>query len=391
MATSLQTRSAAPGAAVIAAGTALVVLAAVIAATVSWRQAGILLVGAGLGVALYHGAMGFTAYWRRWLVNREGFGVRMQLWIIGLGSLAFFPMIGGWLPGFEARGAVAPLGLEVAIGACLFGVGMQLANGCGSGTLFTLGGGSTKMLLTLAAFIAGSLLATFHLHLWRPLPELPAVSLVNEFGVGGGLLAQAFILLMLLALVRRYERKPAIPPSAASGDALRGPWPPLVAATVLAALAVVMFWLAGLPWSVTFAFALWGGQLYEAVGGDLSTVPFWSVAWAQTALDVSVLRNATSVSNFGVILGALLAAGLANRFNPARSVPWRPGLAALIGGLIMGYGARLAYGCNVGAFVGGTMSGSLHGWLWLAAALVGCWIGIRLRPLFALANEPPRA
>ena len=49
----------------------------------------------------------------------------------------------------------------------------------------------------------------------------------------------------------------------------------------------------------------------------------------------------------------------------------------------MGVGARLAFGCNIGAMVGGISSGSLHGFLWFFAALPGCWLGIRLRPWFA--------
>ncbi len=53
----------------------------------------------------------------------------------------------------------------------------------------------------------------------------------------------------------------------------------------------------------------------------------------------------------------------------------------------MGWGARIGFGCNIGAFVGGVASGSLHGWVWFAAALPGCWIGIKLRPLFGLSRE----
>ncbi|MBZ0132386.1 MAG: YeeE/YedE family protein [Rhodocyclaceae bacterium] len=59
--------------------------------------------------------------------------------------------------------------------------------------------------------------------------------------------------------------------------------------------------------------------------------------------------------------------------------------AAVLGGLLMGYGARIAFGCNIGVF-SGVASTSLHGWLWLAAALAGSWIGVRLRPRFGLAN-----
>jgi hypothetical protein len=56
----------------------------------------------------------------------------------------------------------------------------------------------------------------------------------------------------------------------------------------------------------------------------------------------------------------------------------------VIGGLLLGYGARLAYGCNIGAFFSGIASGSVHGWLWIVFALIGNWMGLFLRPLFNL-------
>jgi hypothetical protein len=105
-----------------------------------------------------------------------------------------------------------------------------------------------------------------------------------------------------------------------------------------------------------------------------------------------VFSNTTSVMNFGIIAGALLAAGLAGRFAP--SAPWRLPLrsilAAIIGGLLMGYGARLAFGCNIGAYFSGIASASLHGWVWFVAAMAGSVLGTRLRPLFGLAVERAR-
>jgi hypothetical protein len=53
----------------------------------------------------------------------------------------------------------------------------------------------------------------------------------------------------------------------------------------------------------------------------------------------------------------------------------------------MGYGARLSYGCNIGAYFSGIASGSLHGWLWIVCALAGNWAGVWLRPLFGMAVE----
>ena len=86
----------------------------------------------------------------------------------------------------------------------------------------------------------------------------------------------------------------------------------------------------------------------------------------------------------GIILGALLAAGLAGRFAPIWRVPPMSVVAAIIGGLLLGYGARIAYGCNIGAFFSGIASSSLHGWVWFAAAFVGNGVGTSIRPFFGL-------
>ena len=87
-----------------------------------------------------------------------------------------------------------------------------------------------------------------------------------------------------------------------------------------------------------------------------------------------------------LITGALLAAGLAGRFAPT----WRLGpgaaLASVAGGLLLGVGAALAFGCNISAYFSGIASGSLHGWVWIFPALAGNWVGLRLRPLFGLDN-----
>jgi hypothetical protein len=66
-------------------------------------------------------------------------------------------------------------------------------------------------------------------------------------------------------------------------------------------------------------------------------------------------------------------------------VPARSLAAAVAGGLMLGYGARIAFGCNIGAYFSGVASTSLHGWVWLASAFTGNILGTRLRPWFGLA------
>ena len=93
--------------------------------------------------------------------------------------------------------------------------------------------------------------------------------------------------------------------------------------------------------------------------------------------------------DFGIILGALVASAAAGSFVVHRRIPGRLALGAVIGGLLTGHGARIAYGCNIGAYFGGIASFSLHGWMWGLVAIVGTLAGLRLRPLSGLTNPKP--
>ena len=100
-----------------------------------------------------------------------------------------------------------------------------------------------------------------------------------------------------------------------------------------------------------------------------------------------MLSDTSSLTDFGMLFGAMAAAAAT---KPFAGTAWPPAEIArrrAIGGLLMGWGARLGFGCNIGAFVAGVASGSLHGWVWFVAALPGCLIGIRLRPLFGLSRD----
>jgi uncharacterized membrane protein YedE/YeeE len=92
--------------------------------------------------------------------------------------------------------------------------------------------------------------------------------------------------------------------------------------------------------------------------------------------------------DFGIILGAFFAAAVSGTFR-VQKIPFKIYLASLIGGVMMGYGARLAYGCNIGSYFSGIASFSLHGWIWAIFALLGTYVGLKLRPLFGLKNPKP--
>ena len=115
------------------------------------------------------------------------------------------------------------------------------------------------------------------------------------------------------------------------------------------------------------------------LGVPVEAWPYWTAPAQQAALEASILNDVTSIMNIGIVLGALTASLLAGRVAPAWRVPMRSLIAAIVGGLLLGYGARVAFGCNIGAYFSGIASTSLHGWLWLAGALLGTPIGVTLR------------
>ena len=365
-----------------------------LAQNVGARQCALYVVGALLGVALYHAAFGFTSAWRVFIADGRGAGLRAQMLMLAVGVALFFPALSsGTLFGTPVTGLVSPAGTSVVVGAFIFGIGMQLGGGCASGTLYTVGGGSTRMIVTLIAFIVGSVIGTAHMPFWTSLPQLKPLSLVNALGLAPALTLNWIVFALIAAITvvvekRRHGRLVAAHMQPAhTSPWLHGPWPLVAGAIALVVLNFATLALSGRPWGVTFAFALWGAKAAALFGVDTASWAYWSTKANAAALAAPVSHDVTSVMDIGIVLGAMLAAALAGRYAPVWRVPLRSLVAAVVGGLLLGYGARLAYGCNIGAYFSGILSGSLHGWLWLVAAFIGNVIGTRLRPLFGLEVE----
>jgi uncharacterized membrane protein YedE/YeeE len=354
------------------------------------RLAVLFITGTLLGIVLYHSVFGFTSAFRVLLADGRSAGFRAQMIMLGSACLLFFPALAsGMLFGQPVAGNVSPVGVSVVFGSFIFGVGMQLGGGCASGTLFTAGGGSVRMLVTLLFFIIGSVFGVMHQAWWKALPSLEPISLVATLGWLPALVLNISVFAIAYFSVARIERRRHGDVASISGveqaSWLRGPWPLLAGALALALLNFTTLYLSGKPWGITSAFGLWGGMALQSAGVPVETWPGFSAPAMQKSLNSSLLTDITSVMDFGIILGAFLAAGLAGKFKPEWRISSAHLAACVLGGLLLGYGARLAYGCNIGAFFSGIASGSLHGWLWIVCALIGNWAGIYLRPLFQLA------
>jgi hypothetical protein len=370
----------------------LLTISAIALSNYGWKHSVLFLIGGLLGVTLYHSSFGFASAYRKLLVQREVNGMYAQLVMLGLATILFAPVLAsGSVFGQNVRGAVSPVGVQGAIGAVLFGMGMQLGGACGCGTLYTIGGGSLAMLLTLLTFCLGAFGASLTRQLWAGLPATPPISLGNTIGWWGAVLVQLVLLGLAFVVLRWWHRgasdepipSPRLPyASSFVSSLLHGPWSLLAGAIVLAVLNWFTLILSGQPWRITWGFALWAAQLASWLGWNSTTSPFWGSEASQAVLQAGIFADVSSVMNLGIVLGAILAAALAGRLVPKGNFTPALILTTLLGGLIMGYGAFLAYGCNVSAFFGGIASTSVHGWVWIMFALIGTAIGLRIRSLW---------
>ena len=354
------------------------------------RHLYVFLIGLGLGISLFQAAFGFTGGWRNFIEKRDSKSLRAQIIMLALAVLIFSFFINSKSFFYDGTmiGAIAPVGVSVLVGSFIFGFAMQLGGGCGSGTLFTAGSGNIKMVITLIFFIIGSLIGSYHFEFWANLPSFKPVSLLNIFSKINTILIQLSVLGLIYYLISKMEfnRNNKINHndiiSNPSHSLIRGPWPLLWGSISLVFFSFLMLQVAGHPWSVTFAFGLWGAKIASFLGVEVSSWTYWQLEYPSTALENSVLADPTTVSNIGIILGALIGSALSGKITKFTSVNKKLVLAAVIGGLFMGYGARLAFGCNIGALFGGIASGSLHGWVWFLFAFLGSIVGVKFRKYF---------
>jgi len=329
--------------------------------------------GGALGAVFIGFQYGFASAWRRFLVAGETMGLAAHFLLIGLCALLFIPAAG---LGLAATGSLAPVSVSLVIGAFIFGIGMQLANGCGSGVLFSFGGGSGRMLVALPFFILGSLLGSFLLPTALDWGSLGQVAIAGGAGETGRLLVNIGLIAATGAAFYVTGRR--------RGQAL--PRQLVIGSLVIAALCWLVFIISGNPWGITFGFTLWGAKIAALIGVPVGDFTFWQWAGPRRALTHSVLADVSSLMDVGMVIGAGLLAAIGGGLRRQSWPSSRQLVAAALGGILMGIGARLAFGCNIGAFLAGIASGSLHGWIWFVMAMAGSWAGIRWRPSFGLSR-----
>lgn len=159
---------------------------------------------------------------------------------------------------------------------------------------------------------------------------------------------------------------------------LKTAWPYMTGAILLSLFQIVTLASTGNPWGVSGVFANWGAWIYEGFGGSVDKWYYFASDGAQATLNNGFLNHTGTWRNIGIIFGALLATLFASQFKIKKIKTKKQVVAAILGGLLMGYGARIAYGCNIGALFSGITSLSLSGWVFGLAMFFGAMVGSKL-------------
>jgi uncharacterized membrane protein YedE/YeeE len=332
------------------------------------RQGLLFMIGVGLGATLAAVAFGFTTGWRVWIRHRDPTGLLAQFLAISLALAVSIPLIATHPQ--ELSGAVGPVSVSVVLGAFIFGAAMQVTDGCGSGTLYKAGAGNVISIAVLPGFIAGSFLGAAHLDFWLGLGSLGPVTVQQFTGTTRAVLLQLAVFALLGFMAWRKRKQ--------LGTRWQGRGI-FVAAVVLALFALANLVVAGQPWGIVYGLGLWGAKIATALGWDSSANVYWGRAPQLAQIAAPVIDDVTSITNLGLLAGSFTAAAWRGRALPEAAPTAAQWAASIVTGFVLGYSARLAFGCNIGAYFSGIASGSLHGWLWLVCAYAGSVAGVRVR------------
>jgi uncharacterized membrane protein YedE/YeeE len=319
-------------------------------------------------------------------VATAGFAVLMARLVpeVGFGSLP---------PG----ATVLPLGIHTLLGGFLFGIGMVLAGGCTSGSLYRAGEGYVGSMVALVGIMLGLEISSYTWNWWWEvqISGAPLVWLPEQLGYLGGTLLTFSGLLLLFLAVSWWESRASImlPVKREEGRALSTfgeqlralgqtifvkSWPVVVGGVALGILNVFLYTYRH-PWGVVAGLGIWADKVASAIGlGAGELMGRSSLAGCAFEPDTASALGHMPVLNLGVIAGAFIAASLASEFK--LRVPRRPlrYVQSIGGGVLMGYGAGLALGCTVGAFFSAIPSLALNGWVFAGALAIGAYLGVKI-------------
>ncbi|AET33266.1 YeeE/YedE thiosulfate transporter family protein [Pyrobaculum ferrireducens] len=165
---------------------------------------------------------------------------------------------------------------------------------------------------------------------------------------------------------------------------LKEPWRPEVAGALIGLTAVLQIIIVKSPWYITGPENQFGGWLFYVLTGGLLNTKAWDYFNPSSPMFVAPAAAPWEPENkeFMIVLGFMLGAMIAKALEGNWRLRWPANrmvvLLSIVGGLMLGFGARLALGCNVGNFVATIQSLVFSGFVFFLGMAVGTFISTRL-------------
>lgn len=151
-------------------------------------------------------------------------------------------------------------------------------------------------------------------------------------------------------------------------------WPYWAACLTAAILNIFLLAYWGGAWGLTAELTRWGGHMLQAVGVPVEN---W-LYFEDIGIDGSPISRGSGWLLIGMFGGALIAALLSGSFRIRMPQQRRRLLQGFVGGVLAGFGARLAMGCNLGSFFSAVPQFSLHGWVFMLGLFPGTYLGTKI-------------
>jgi hypothetical protein len=364
------------------------------------------LFGLAFGMILQRSRLCFASGFRDIFLMHDAGTMRALAVGIGIATLGFWLVMQMMVPdptsgALPAAVHVIPIGLHLVVGGIAFGFGMVIAGGCVSGTMYRIGEGYVASWAAMAGILVGLYLSARTWNWWwtNHISDMPTVFLPKWLGYGGAVALTLLVLAGIVLLSYWWEYRsgpmPSFPlgkqsemPAMDLGTKLRqvyglifGKGWPLAVGAIALAVVNVFFYIYDRPLGVTGELSAWS----DRIASGLFRLQAPALLGADGLGGCNLMLGAGSwwtseglLLDGGLIIGALVAAVLANEFKVRVPPVKRRYVQSAVGGVLMGYGAGIAVGCTIGAFFSAIPSLGLNGWIFGLSLLPGAYLGVQV-------------
>ncbi|WP_442597183.1 selenium metabolism membrane protein YedE/FdhT [Neobacillus sp. D3-1R] len=151
-------------------------------------------------------------------------------------------------------------------------------------------------------------------------------------------------------------------------------WNPYIAISIAGLISALYFGITGTVWAVTGEFTRLGGHILQWFGVDVSQWAYFQLV----GMEGTPISRTDGWIVIGMLVGALITILLSNSFKIRVPKQKRRLVQGFIGGIIAGFGARLALGCNLAAFFTGVPQFSFHSWIFMLTTAIGTYFGVKI-------------